>query len=59
MAMKRYTFLITRELDADLKSLKKRDGTPEGEIIRRALRAWLRHQGIGAQTRRNTRKEGL
>ena len=43
---KPYTFLIDPDLDAGLKAVKKRDGIPEGEAIRRALRAWLTTRGV-------------
>jgi hypothetical protein len=34
-------FRIDPDLAAGLKLVKERDGVPEGEQIRRALRAWL------------------
>lgn len=39
--MKPYSFLISDDLDAGLKALKERDGVPESETIRRALRKYL------------------
>ena len=40
------TFMIDPELAAGLKALKSRDGASEGEIIRRALAAYLKKQGV-------------
>jgi len=41
------------ELAAGLKLVKARDGMPEGEQIRRAVRAWLEAKdGIKAASRR-------
>lgn len=42
---KKYTFFITDELDKALKALKKRDGIPEAEAVRRALTAFLTEKG--------------
>ena len=41
-----YGFMIDPELAGALKQLKDRDGVPEGEQIRRALRQWFRGKGI-------------
>jgi hypothetical protein len=42
MAVRKLTnFRIDPDLAAGLKLVKERDGTPEGEQIRRAVRAWL------------------
>lgn len=43
---KRYTFYITEELDQALKALKKRDGMPEAEALRRGLTAFLVEKGV-------------
>jgi hypothetical protein len=43
---KLYNFLIDPELAAALKTLKKRDGTPESESIRRALAEYLQRKGV-------------
>lgn len=43
---KRYSFFITEDLAAGLKALKERDGTPEGETLRRALAEWLKRKRI-------------
>ena len=37
----RYTFFIDSDLRDALAAIKERDGTPESEQIRRALRAWV------------------
>jgi hypothetical protein len=42
----RAQFLLDPELSAGLKALKRRDGTPEGESVRRALTAYLGKQGV-------------
>jgi hypothetical protein len=41
-----YTFMIDPDLAQALKALKARDGIPESEQIRRALRLWLERQGV-------------
>ena len=43
---KLYRFFIDEELDAGLKALKKRDGMPEAEAIRRALAEFLTKKRI-------------
>ncbi len=40
------TFVIDPDLKAALEALKVRDGIPESESIRRALRAWLQEKGV-------------
>jgi hypothetical protein len=53
-----YNFRIDEDLDAGLKAVKERDGIPEAEQIRRAVREWLERRGVmksaprRAQTRR-------
>lgn len=42
----RYSFWLDADLDAALKRLKARDGVPESEFIRRALRAALLKAGV-------------
>jgi hypothetical protein len=39
--MKLTSVLLPEDLRAALKGVKERDGMPEGEQIRRALRGWL------------------
>lgn len=54
-----YGFMIDPELADALKRLKDRDGMPEGEQIRRALRDWFRRKGIemkAATKAKRTRK---
>jgi hypothetical protein len=43
---KLYNFLIDPDLADGLKVLKERDGTPESETIRRAIRVWLERKGV-------------
>ena len=43
---KLYNFYIDPDLAAGLKALKKRDGVPEGEQLRRAVREWLQRKGV-------------
>lgn len=45
VARKLTNFLIDPDLAVGLKLMKQRDGIPEGEQIRRALRAWLESKG--------------
>lgn len=53
-----YTFMIDADLAAGLKRLKARDGIPEGEQIRRALRAWLQSKQIRLSASAAIRKGG-
>jgi hypothetical protein len=55
---KLYNFYIDPDLAAGLKVLKKRDGVPEGEQVRRAVRTWLQRKGIikAERLRARTRK---
>ena len=39
-------FRIDPDLAEGLKAVKERDGVPEGEQIRRAVRAWLESKGV-------------
>jgi hypothetical protein len=41
-----YSFMIDPDLAAALKAVKERDGVPEGEQIRRALRQWMERRGV-------------
>jgi hypothetical protein len=41
-----YGFMIDPEMADALKLVKERDGVPEGEQIRRALRQWFKGKGI-------------
>lgn len=58
---KYYTFMIEPDLAAELKATKERDGIPEAEQIRRALREWFDKQGStrpkAAPRRASTRRK--
>lgn len=43
--MKLTSVLLPDDLRAALKDVKKRNGVPEGEQMRRALRQWLEERG--------------
>lgn len=43
---KLYNFYIDPDLAEGLKALKERDGAPEGESVRRAVREYLTKQGV-------------
>lgn len=43
---KLYNFYIDPELAEGLKALKERDGAPEAESVRRAVREYLQKQGV-------------
>jgi len=43
---KLYNFLIDPDLAQGLKVLKARDGVPESEQVRRAVREWLEKRGV-------------
>ena len=51
---KYYTFMIDQDLADRLKAAKERDGVPEAEQIRRALRAWfdVREKRMAASRKR-------
>lgn len=51
MAKTLYNFMIDADLAAGLKKLKARDGIPEAEQVRRALRLFLKRHGALAPTR--------
>ena len=56
---KLYNFLIDPDLADGLKALKERDGAPESESVRRAIREYLERQGVIKKTdrkRATTRK---
>jgi hypothetical protein len=46
---KRYSFFIDAELEAGLKELKSKHGTPEAEAIRRAIAEYLAKHGIAVE----------
>lgn len=43
---KMYSLRLDPDLDRLLKALKERDGIPESEQIRRALRLWFESKGM-------------
>jgi hypothetical protein len=43
---KLYSFYIDFDLATALKALKKRDGTPESEAVRRGLRSYLKSKRV-------------
>ncbi len=56
---KTFTFAISDELKAGLKTVKERDGVSEAEQIRRAIAMWLDSRGVGVKAdrkRATTRK---
>lgn len=44
--IERTSFFLSGELTVGLEQLKKRDGVPESESVRRALRAYLAEKGL-------------
>ena len=53
MARRRlFNFAIDEDLAAGLKAIKSRDGIPESEQVRRALRAWLEAEGFAKEAER-------
>jgi hypothetical protein len=44
--VRRRNFFISAELDSALEALKRRDGMPESETIRRALTDYLKRKGV-------------
>jgi hypothetical protein len=40
------SFRLTEEILAGLKAVQERDGIPQSEQVRRALRAWLQDKGV-------------
>ena len=43
---KMYALRLDQDLAALLKLVKERDGIPESEQIRRALKAWFKQKGV-------------
>jgi hypothetical protein len=48
-------FRIDPDLLEALRAIRQRDGLPISEQIRRAIRAWVEHQGIDKADRRRVR----
>jgi len=48
----RYNFWIDLEDRAGLRLVKRRDGVPEAEQIRRAIRMWLDSKGVKVKAER-------
>ncbi len=57
MVRRLHSFYLDPEHSAALKVLKRRDGTPEGEQVRRALVDWFRKKRVklGQRTQRGGR----
>jgi len=58
VSLKRYTFFISEDLDAGLKALKRRDGVPEAESIRRALGDYLMKKKVAASEKAERQRAG-
>jgi hypothetical protein len=53
----RYTFFIDADQRAALAAIKERDGIPEAEQIRRAVKAWVESKNVKTDRKRaDTRK---
>ena len=59
MTRRLHSFYLDTELSAALKVIKRRDGTPESEQVRRALAGWFKKMKlkIGPDTQRGRRKK--
>jgi predicted DNA-binding protein len=53
---RRYSFFISDDLYEGLKALKKREGVPEAESIRRALGEYLRKKRIAVHEKSERRR---
>ena len=49
MTLRRVTFWVDDDLADALKGIKRRDGIPEAEQLRRAIRAWVGERGMVAR----------
>jgi hypothetical protein len=56
MERTRYTFFIDADLRAALTAIKERDGVPESEQIRRAIRSWVEGRASAASTKAAKRR---
>lgn len=52
----RYTFFIDADQRAGLAAIKERDGVPESEQIRRAIKVWLEQKAITKRVRLGKRR---
>jgi hypothetical protein len=50
-----YSLRLDPELAFRLKVIKARDGIPESEQIRRALRLWFEHKGLKSKPKDESR----
>jgi hypothetical protein len=51
-ALKQTAFRIDAELLDALQAIKRRDGVPVSEQVRRALQAWVESKGVRAERKR-------
>ena len=51
MTLRRVTFWVDDDLADALKAIKARDGIPEAEQLRRAIRAWVGDRSVAAKFR--------
>jgi hypothetical protein len=51
----RFNFWLDAELREGLRAIQARDGIPESEQVRRAIRLWLEQKGIRSKETRKTR----
>lgn len=56
MSPRAATFRLPDELLDGMKEVQERDGIPQSEQVRRALRAWLEERGIVAPEKKTARK---
>ena len=49
MTLRRVTFWVDDDLADALKAIKTRDGIPEAEQLRRAIRAWVGEKSLVAE----------
>ena len=49
VTLRRVTFWVDEELADALKAIKQRDGIPEAEQLRRAIRTWVEGKGVVAR----------
>ena len=49
--LRRVSFFLDSDLDAGLKALKGKIGIPQAEAIRRAIREYLKRQGVAIDSK--------